>query len=712
MVQISQNVIEISTPTLSNEVVNKGYVDGYIENSKFTLNSVKTSGISTDRGLASLGSGLLAVSVANVSVLRSTPAYILAGSIRLDCHTFAGLGGGVFHWDSSSIVADDGGMNFAVSGVSTGRWRRLNRENHVKLIDFGGDPTGATTSDGAFTAAYNFIRTGVEQKSIDFGDGHYKFANSISITTSNIVLLGRDRSTVLEFTGGGNGFVISTSLYGFRLRGFHITCGSVVSGNMIDLSTGQACLLGYDIDVTLGGKWNKVIGGGGSNALLRGAFQWGRMRLIQLSPSNAPSNGIYLQGAYFNSCWTYVDFYGIAGDAIHIEGMTDYVYGGWAVFEGSVQDCGRQLYLTDAGSYRFNNFYSENQPLLDHIENCRWLDFKNYSTTGLDLRSSTECDCRYMIGMVREDGYCFGNLTDNLLQGRPGIGDALERVNMSAISEGGPFILELAGGAAGGFSHIDPGNLALGGDMSRWVSGAANQLWCAPGGSYSAVKCGVGCIDTESTSFTKNCALLSVNPLTPTQPWIVILSMIPAGVLDASFTNVPVFISFKAKGFSGDMPGAAIAPIGIIGVEHKSYGCGISCENGFTHFVMAKRLTTEMISSGVQFNLSGLNTETYYISEVTLSIGNGAPRTFIRAVESPFYSNGCIDDSGHIVWYGTSSDTIDPILGRSVQNGDLVVIQDPAIEVTSGGQGFRTISYSRVAGVWESNQLLTGLVGV
>ena len=42
-------------------------------------------------------------------------------------HAGTGVGGGVFYWDISSTVADDGGTIFQVSGVATGRWiRKLN----------------------------------------------------------------------------------------------------------------------------------------------------------------------------------------------------------------------------------------------------------------------------------------------------------------------------------------------------------------------------------------------------------------------------------------------------------------------------------------------------------------------------------------------------------------------------------------------------------
>jgi hypothetical protein len=651
--------------------------------------------------------------VADVATLRATPALIPAGTIYLDCHTYPNIGGGDLHWNALSVEADNNGNCYQVAGVPVGRWIRSDRVNLTKLVYFGADPDGTAASDAALLAAYNYIKTGVEQKSIIFGDGHFKFALPIDyITVSNLVLLGNERSTVLEFTGGGHGIVFTTQLIGFCMKGFHITCNAVPSGNMFDFSTGTAGLIAYDIDVSVGGKWNKVMGGGGSIILGRGAFQWGFLKLVQLAPGNAPSNGIYLEGCYFNSCWTYVDFYGIAGDAIHLEGMVDYVWGGWAEFEGSIQDCGRALYLKDSASYRFRNFYSENQPTLDLLVNCQRLEFIDYSTTGLDLVGTTDINCRYMGGMIRADNASFGIHTDNNLQGRPGIGDAFVRTNISAVTEGGPYILDLAGGAPGGWGSIDPQNVMLGGDMSRWIGGAANQIWAAPAGNYSATKCGIGSVDVTKTDYADNSALLAVNPATPAQPWIAGFTIIPAGALDDTFIGVPIFVSFKAKGYDGPMPGAAITAIGVIGLEHRSYGCGVPCENGFTRFVMVRRLTAALIASGLQFDLTGINTENCYVSEITVTIGNGAPRTYVRPTDVPWAPGFTIDNYGRAIWYTTAIPVAptDPLLARTVQEGDLAVVINPATETTVGGSSFRTISYSRIAGVWEPNQLLTGLV--
>lgn len=97
----------------------------YLVDGAFILNGSPVTGIVTGRGIAGSGTGILSASVPDVATLRANPDLIAAGTIRLDCHTTTGYGGGTLRWDATSTAADNNGAIFAVAGVAVGRWIRV-----------------------------------------------------------------------------------------------------------------------------------------------------------------------------------------------------------------------------------------------------------------------------------------------------------------------------------------------------------------------------------------------------------------------------------------------------------------------------------------------------------------------------------------------------------------------------------------------------------
>lgn len=68
MTQIKQNVIAVSSPLYSNDVVNKGYVDGYIEQHKITINGIDVNKFEAD--------GSVSITVEdNIAKIRSLPTF-------------------------------------------------------------------------------------------------------------------------------------------------------------------------------------------------------------------------------------------------------------------------------------------------------------------------------------------------------------------------------------------------------------------------------------------------------------------------------------------------------------------------------------------------------------------------------------------------------------------------------------------------------------
>jgi len=81
--------------------------------------------VDPEKGVTLVGGALR--SVASISELRGFPGDTDGRTISLTgwYEEEPGLGAGTFYWDASSTAVDDGGLVIAVTGVVTGRWRRV-----------------------------------------------------------------------------------------------------------------------------------------------------------------------------------------------------------------------------------------------------------------------------------------------------------------------------------------------------------------------------------------------------------------------------------------------------------------------------------------------------------------------------------------------------------------------------------------------------------
>lgn len=93
--------------------------------------------------------------VSTVAALRLVPGRYNGDVIQLVGYTSSGVGGGSLYWDASSTSADNGGTVFAVTGVTSGRWKRQGR---VSFKDFGVDHTGLTETAARCRAALEWAR--------------------------------------------------------------------------------------------------------------------------------------------------------------------------------------------------------------------------------------------------------------------------------------------------------------------------------------------------------------------------------------------------------------------------------------------------------------------------------------------------------------------------------------------------------------------------
>lgn len=115
--------------------------------------------ITVDVNTASYSNQVLA-SVATIAALR-----LLSGTNNGDIVSVAGYasqddgGGGMFVWNSTSTVADNGGTIIAPTGVSTGRWYRL-YSGEVSVQWFGAKCDGTTDDSSAFQSAVDSNKGG------------------------------------------------------------------------------------------------------------------------------------------------------------------------------------------------------------------------------------------------------------------------------------------------------------------------------------------------------------------------------------------------------------------------------------------------------------------------------------------------------------------------------------------------------------------------
>jgi len=87
--------------------------------------------------------------------------------------TSKGLGAGALYWDASSTATDDGGLIFAVTGVTTGRWKRLFSGNWVNVAWFGAVASGDeyTKLQAAHNTLYN----------VEYNNGIYTVSQPIIV---------------------------------------------------------------------------------------------------------------------------------------------------------------------------------------------------------------------------------------------------------------------------------------------------------------------------------------------------------------------------------------------------------------------------------------------------------------------------------------------------------------------------------------------------
>lgn len=96
----------------------------------------------------------VADSLADLATSRGAPS--TASKMMVTHRTiFGDMGGGEFEWDNASILPHDGAVVIQVTGLATGRWRRIH-DRFINPCWFGAIGDNFTDCTAAFQAAYNY----------------------------------------------------------------------------------------------------------------------------------------------------------------------------------------------------------------------------------------------------------------------------------------------------------------------------------------------------------------------------------------------------------------------------------------------------------------------------------------------------------------------------------------------------------------------------
>lgn len=148
------------------------------------------------------------MTIANIALLRTTAGTSPNEFCDILGYTTPGDGGGGhFYWDSTSITADNGGTIIAVTGVATGRWKRVLDEGRIDVKWFGVQGTVADSG---------IIQTIIDQYAgiypLYFPAGTY-YISGVNVFNKNGAVIFGDNSNTTLITSAGPIFNIKSTTY-------------------------------------------------------------------------------------------------------------------------------------------------------------------------------------------------------------------------------------------------------------------------------------------------------------------------------------------------------------------------------------------------------------------------------------------------------------------------------------------------------------------
>lgn len=116
--------------------------------------------------------------ITNIAQLRTRKGTTNALVETLGYYTASDGGGNTFQWNTSSVLADNGGSIIAVTGVATGRWIASETDT-VNILQFGAKPDGITNATTAITNAFSLGKEVKVPKGIYLVNGEIPILNNV-----------------------------------------------------------------------------------------------------------------------------------------------------------------------------------------------------------------------------------------------------------------------------------------------------------------------------------------------------------------------------------------------------------------------------------------------------------------------------------------------------------------------------------------------------
>lgn len=165
----------------------------------------------------------------------------------------SGIGGGLLVWDNTSTEPDDGGIVFAVSGITTGRWKRV-VEGEINANWYGLPLTSGTCYNEMVNIEAAMVAYGVGLYApagiYDVGDNNFPFRNPEIVSPTlkdygGAVIRGDGEKTIFKTTTPDGADVLQlNAVQGLTIRSLKLT--STLTG-----TTGAGC---NGVSITNGGK--------------------------------------------------------------------------------------------------------------------------------------------------------------------------------------------------------------------------------------------------------------------------------------------------------------------------------------------------------------------------------------------------------------------------------------------------------------------------
>lgn len=217
-------------------------------------------------------------------------------------------GGGSWVWDSSSTDDDDGSLTLAISGVTTGRWRRQ-YTGPVDVRWFGAVGDGVTDDAAAFQSALDSLESGGV---LFVPSGIYKLGTQVTVTHDNVEIRGDGRGTQINKVFADGAAIRFLGVTSWRLRDLYVQC-------LLD-TTGSG--VGVDID-------------GSSHGLCEGVRVYNtRSHGIRVGMTESGSGAYYneLRGCHVFNATGAAIYCGTQANQTKISGgdYTSSTYGLWA----------------------------------------------------------------------------------------------------------------------------------------------------------------------------------------------------------------------------------------------------------------------------------------------------------------------------------------------------------------------------------------------